>query len=69
MKQKRKIPYLLFTLFFAAAGREAAVLYDANVNPGVVEVVWDASAFPGGVYFNKLTAEGFTDTKKMVLIK
>jgi hypothetical protein len=54
---------------YDAAGREAAVLYNANVNPGVVEIVWDASAFPSGVYFYKLTAEGFTDTKKMVLIK
>jgi hypothetical protein len=50
-------------------GREVTVLLNKEMKPGSYEVNWDASAYPSGVYFYKLTANGFTDTKKMVLIK
>ena len=36
---------------------------------GVVEIEWDASNMASGVYFYRLKAENFTDTKKMVLMK
>ena len=36
---------------------------------GFVPVTWDASNRSSGVYFYKLTAGNFTDTKKMVLLK
>lgn len=36
---------------------------------GNVSVEWDASRLASGVYFYKLTAGDFTDTKKMMLIK
>ena len=38
-------------------------------NAGVFEVAWDAAANASGVYFYKLTAGDFSDTKKMVLLK
>jgi hypothetical protein len=43
--------------------------------PGSYEVTWNASNYPSGVYFYKLVIgdnsnnEGFSTTKKMVLIK
>lgn len=37
--------------------------------PGTYEVEWDASNFPSGVYFYKLTSGNFNKTKRMVLIK
>jgi methionine-rich copper-binding protein CopC len=36
---------------------------------GTVEVEWDATAFASGVYFYKINAGDFTDTKKMMLVK
>jgi hypothetical protein len=53
-------------------GREIAILVnlaDAGLKPGTYEVEWDASNYPSGVYFYKLIAGGFTNVKKIVLIK
>jgi hypothetical protein len=36
---------------------------------GVVEIAWDAGNLASGVYFYKLVAGSFSDTKKMVLLK
>jgi len=38
-------------------------------NIGNVSVEWDASMAPSGVYFYKLNAGSYSDTKKMVLMK
>jgi hypothetical protein len=40
-----------------------------GTNIGHVEVTWDASNAASGIYFYKVTAGSFTDTKKMVLMK
>jgi hypothetical protein len=54
-------------------GREVATLVDEQLKPGSYEVEWSAtggaSNYPSGVYFYKLTAGDFTDTKKLILIK
>ena len=50
-------------------GREVIVLADKKYSAGTYEFRWDASNVSGGVYFCKLTAGSFTDTKKMVLVK
>ncbi len=54
---------------FDILGREAAILVNQQMAPGSYEVQWDASNFPTGVYFFKITVNGFTDTKKMILMK
>jgi len=36
---------------------------------GIVEIEWDAGSLASGIYFYKLTADNFTATKKMVLLK
>lgn len=36
---------------------------------GEVSIVWDASGYSSGIYFYKVTAGDFTDTKKMILLK
>ena len=54
---------------FDILGKEIATLINEKQSPGTYEVNWDASAFPSGVYFYKLTTGDFTETKKMLLIK
>ncbi len=50
-------------------GREVAVLVNEQVKPGSYEVEFDGSNYPSGVYFYRLTAGEYTETKKMILIK
>jgi len=54
---------------FDALGHEVTSLVDERLKPGTYEIEWDASKYSSGVYYYKLTANGFTETKKMVLIK
>ena len=50
-------------------GREVATPINQLMKPGKYEVDWDGSNFASGVYFYKLEAGSFAETKKMVLIK
>lgn len=50
-------------------GREAATLVNEELTPGTYQADWDASNFSSGVYFCKITAGDFVETKKMVLMK
>jgi hypothetical protein len=58
-------------------GREVAMLVNEVRSAGVYTIRWDASSFPSGVYFYRLqvgnvstsSAQGFIETKKMVLAK
>jgi hypothetical protein len=50
-------------------GKEVEVLVNENQKPGTYEVSWDGSNYPSGMYFYRLTAGDFSETKKMVLVK
>jgi photosystem II stability/assembly factor-like uncharacterized protein len=50
-------------------GREVRVLLEDIKNPGEHKLKFDASALSSGVYFYKIEAGSYTETKKMVLIK
>ncbi len=59
---------------YDAIGREVATLINQPLQPGTYEAEWDASNFPSGVYFYKLTVSSeqltkYSETKKLVLIK
>jgi hypothetical protein len=56
-------------LVFDILGREVQSLVSEQLSPGTYEVNFDGSNLPSGVYFYCLEAVGFTETKKMVLIK
>jgi len=51
------------------SGREIETLVNENLQTGSYETKWDGSMYSSGVYFYKLIGDGFTDTKRMVLIK
>lgn len=50
-------------------GREIAVLVNENKTAGTHEVNFNAEGLSSGTYFYKIETEGFTDYKKMVLVK
>lgn len=51
------------------SGREVAKLANGEYTPGAYSIVFDASKFASGVYFYRITAGDFVETKRMVLIK
>jgi hypothetical protein len=50
-------------------GREVQTLVNERLQPGVYETSFDGSMLNSGVYFYKLMTDGFTETKRMVLLK
>jgi hypothetical protein len=54
---------------FDVTGREVATLDEGMRQPGRYAVTWDASNLAGGVYFYRLSAAGFMETRSMVLLK
>ena len=50
-------------------GREVTTLINENRSSGAYSVYFDGAEYSSGVYFYSITADGFTDTKKMLLVK
>jgi hypothetical protein len=50
-------------------GREVQTLLNESLKPGTYETSFDGSELNSGVYFYKMVTAGFTETKKMFLIK
>jgi len=70
-----KIKYsILFTEFvnltvFDLLGREVAVLVNEQKTIGNYEIEFNAGYLTGGIYFYKLNAGNYSETKKMLMIK
>jgi photosystem II stability/assembly factor-like uncharacterized protein len=60
---------LVKLIVYDALGREVNTLVNKVMDAGTHSVSFDGSLLSSGVYFYRLTAEGYTDIKKMVLIK
>ena len=54
---------------FDLLGREVATLVNEEQRPGIYRATWDATGFPSGVYFYRLQAGGFVQTRKMILMR
>jgi hypothetical protein len=54
---------------FNILGQPVETLVDATVNRGLHRVEFDASAFPSGVYFYRLSHADGVETRKMLLLK
>ncbi len=50
-------------------GQEAATLVDEEMKPGTYEVTWDAAGLASGVYFYRLQASNFLQTRKLLLLR
>jgi hypothetical protein len=50
-------------------GRELSTLVSEVKAPGTYTVEWDARGLPSGVYFYRMQAGQFTETRKLVLLR
>jgi len=50
-------------------GQEVDKIVNEHMNAGTFQVKWDAVQFPAGVYYYKIQAGEFVETKKMLLVK
>ena len=60
-----EVSLIIYNLF----GQEVARLVSEVQQAGYHEVTWDASNFASGIYFYRLQAGDFVQTRKMVLLK
>ncbi|MBS4035826.1 MAG: T9SS type A sorting domain-containing protein [Ignavibacterium sp.] len=54
---------------FDALGREVSILVSEELPRGTYSRQWDAAGLPSGVYFYRLQAGLFTETKKLLLLR
>ena len=54
---------------FNTLGQLVATLVDEPKRAGVYQVQWNASGVPSGAYFYRLLTGGFTETRKMIVVK
>jgi hypothetical protein len=54
---------------FNTLGQKVRTLKDAHLPAGYYSIRFDATSFPSGVYYYRLTAGSFTELKNMLLIK
>lgn len=54
---------------YSISGSEVAVLLKEKLDAGSYETSFNASSLASGIYFYQITTQGFSSSKKMVLIK
>jgi len=60
---------LIILALYNLVGEEVSVLVSGQLNAGFYEIEFDATRLPSGIYFYRLQAGNFVETKKMVLMK
>ncbi|HJY64804.1 MAG TPA: T9SS type A sorting domain-containing protein [Ignavibacteria bacterium] len=70
-KIKFDIPQTISTkvAVYDILGNEVATVVNETLKPGEYEIDFDTKGLPPGTYFYKLVINGFSKTKKMILIK
>ncbi len=63
--EKSHVEIIVYNTF----GQAISVLVSEDHYPGRYKVVFDSGGFPGGVYFYRIKAGDFLDTRKMLLLK
>ncbi|MEW5794729.1 MAG: T9SS type A sorting domain-containing protein [Candidatus Zixiibacteriota bacterium] len=54
---------------FNILGQEVALLFEGHRDPGVYTYEFDGGKLPSGIYFYRLSHDGGTATRKMMLVK
>jgi PKD repeat protein len=63
--QVQKVKIIVYDVL----GRIVNVLVDQTLQPGTFKAEWNASSFSSGIYYFRMEAGDFSDTRKMVLVK
>ena len=50
-------------------GREVQTLVNERLQAGTYETKFDGAGLNSGVYFYRLVTDGFSETKRMILLK
>jgi photosystem II stability/assembly factor-like uncharacterized protein len=68
---KFQIPSTSFVILkvFDLLGKELSTLVNEKKSAGEYQVLWNGHGFSSGVYFYRLTANDFVETKRFVLLK
>ncbi|MGB5287321.1 MAG: AGE family epimerase/isomerase [Ignavibacteriaceae bacterium] len=59
----------VFLKIYDILGNEVSTLVNEEKQAGTYDILFDGSTLPSGVYFYQLRADGFVETKKMILMK
>jgi hypothetical protein len=62
-------PGLISLDIYDLLGRKVESLFDGLQPSGEHSLIWNADGLSSGVYFYKLTAEEFSETRKMILVR
>jgi lysophospholipase L1-like esterase len=54
---------------YNSLGKKVATLVNEEKGPGKYKITWNASDLPSGIYFYRIITAGYTETKKMLLLK
>jgi hypothetical protein len=54
---------------FNSLGMEIEIIVNGNLSPGYYEAQWTTLNLPSGVYFYRLQAGAFAETRKLILLK
>ena len=54
---------------YDANGKEIITLVNENLKAGTYEAEWNSTAYSSGIYFYRIQAGKFTQTRKMILLK
>ncbi len=65
------IPYLQHVSLkvYDLLGRKIVTLLNEVKSPGTYKIKFDGSDLPGGIYFYRINAGNFAETKKLILLK
>jgi len=50
-------------------GVEIATIISSDLNAGTYDVKWEPNKLASGIYYYRLSTDGFSDTKRMVIVK
>lgn len=56
-------------IIYDIIGKQVSTLVSKQLNTGKYSVVFDGITLPSGIYFYRITAGNFTESKKMLLVK